>query len=262
MASFLRKIFKKPEIQREEITLEQLKQQPLPRHVAIIMDGNGRWARARALPRAAGHRAGMETLKTIVDTSIEIGIEYLSVYAFSTENWRRPREEVDALMGLLVEYVEKELNMLNNNGVRVRAIGKIEQLPVTPRLQIMKAAERTSQNSRLNLQIALNYGGRLEIVDAIHQIVKDIKNSTIADNEIDEALVSSYLYTKGIPDPDLMIRPSGEMRVSNFLLWQLAYTEFWVTNTLWPDFQARDYISAIYDYQQRERRYGGLLNNR
>jgi undecaprenyl diphosphate synthase len=258
MSSILPGWLKRSALSDENVTLEQIRKMPLPRHIAIIMDGNGRWAKARSLRRAAGHRAGMETLKRIVESSIKIGIEYLTVYAFSTENWRRPADEVQALMGLLVEYVEKELNMLNQNGVKVTAIGRIEQLPTGARLQIIKAAEQTAKNNKLKLQIAINYGGRLELVDAMQEIAKAIDNKSISVKDIDENMIANYLYTKGIPDPDLIIRPSGEMRISNFLLWQQAYAEFWVTDILWPDFQENHYLKAIHDYQRRKRRFGGL----
>jgi undecaprenyl diphosphate synthase len=222
------------------------------------MDGNGRWAQKKGLPRAAGHRAGMETLKRVVESAINIGITHLTVYAFSTENWKRPQEEIDALMNLLVEYVEKELQQLKKNGVKVKTLGSLEQLPAGARRQIEKAIAETNNNSKLNLQIALNYGGRKEIVDAVRILCQDVKEGKVEPENINEAMFSNYLYTAGMPDPDLIIRPSGEMRLSNFLLWQSAYAEYWTTPVLWPDFSERDLFQAIRDYQGRQRRYGGL----
>lgn len=235
-----------------------LTEQPLPRHIAIIMDGNGRWAKKRGLPRVAGHRAGTETLKEIVEESINLGIPYLTVYAFSTENWKRPREEVNALMGLLVEYIDKELDLLHENGVKIRMLGRSDQLPPEALQSIKKAIAATAENNRLNLQIALNYGGRREIIEAVNAIFEEYRAGKIKTKELTEEMFSNYLYTAGLPDPDLVIRPSGELRLSNFLLWQSAYSEFWVTNVLWPDFNVTEYHRAIRDYQQRHRRYGGL----
>lgn len=242
----------------ENIDLAELKKGLLPRHIAIIMDGNGRWAKKRRLPRATGHRAGMETLKKTVQNCIDIGIPYLTLYAFSTENWKRPKDEVDSLMGLLVEYIDKELLSLHNNGVRVKAIGRITELPEDAQKSIKKAEERTLENKRLFLQIAINYGGRREILDGIKNILNDYKNGILKEEEITEELFSGYLYTRGIPDPDLLIRPSGEMRISNFLIWQGAYAEFLATNVLWPDFDQNDFYKAIFAYQKRQRRFGGL----
>lgn len=222
------------------------------------MDGNGRWAKKRGLPRTIGHRAGVESLKKIVEACGEIGIKYLTVYAFSTENWKRPKEEVDTLMNLLVEYIEKELDTLDKNGVCIKPIGNLLELPENAKHQIYKAIEKTKNNHKLYLQIALNYGGRRELVHAIQGIVRDVSDGKLNRELIDEQVVSQYLYTAGIPDPDLIIRPSGEMRVSNFLLWQLAYAELWVTNVLWPDFRSEHLLQAIFEYQQRQRRFGAL----
>ncbi|MFZ7104628.1 MAG: isoprenyl transferase [Peptococcaceae bacterium] len=231
---------------------------PLPKHIAIIMDGNGRWATKRGLPRAAGHRAGVESLKKVVEFCLELQIPHLTVYAFSTENWKRPKEEVNTLMNLIVDYIQKELADLNKNGVCVNPIGNIEDLPQHTLQHIKNAAQATVNNTGLILNVALNYGGRAEITRAVRLISQEIIQGKHTVAEIDEALFASFLYTKSQPDPDLMIRPSGEMRISNFLLWQLAYTEFWVTNVLWPDFKPQHLINAIYDFQNRDRRFGGI----
>ncbi len=230
----------------------------IPCHIAIIMDGNGRWARRRGLPRTAGHRAGLEALRRVVRACAELGVQYLTLYAFSTENWQRPRAEVGALMDLLVEAVDKYLDELAANGVRVRAIGDLEGLPPEARASVTRAVERTAGNAGLNLVLAINYGGRREIVRAVRAVARDVREGRVTPEEIDEERFARYLDTAGIPDPDLLIRPSGEMRLSNFLLWQSAYTEIWVTPVLWPDFGRRELLEAIGDYQRRERRFGGL----
>ena len=258
MSLYFKNLFKKKEPDNPEIDPASLLRLPLPRHIAIIMDGNGRWAQKRALPRASGHRAGVEALKRVVDGCLKIGISYITVYAFSTENWKRPRDEVDALMKLLVEYVEKELATLQKNGVRVRVLGNITGLPQDAQKQIGKALAETQYNDKLSLQIALNYGGRMELAEAVRAICEDVKKGKIKPQDVSEEMISARLFTAGIPDPDLLIRTSGEMRISNFLLWQSAYTEYWVTPTLWPDFTAADLYRAINDYQRRARRYGGL----
>lgn len=257
MSLYFKNLFKK----RSPLPAE-INSQAIPRHVAIIMDGNGRWAQKKGLPRAAGHRAGMETLKRVVESAIRIGITHLTVYAFSTENWKRPPDEINALMNLLVEYVDKELLQLKQNGVRVKAIGNLEQLPERARSQIEKAAAETNGNSRLNLLIALNYGGRREIVEAARTLCLAAKEGKLEPGEIDEEKFAGCLYTAGVPDPDLIIRTSGEMRLSNFLLWQSAYAEYWATPVLWPDFSETDLWHAIRDYQGRQRRYGGLQAGR
>ena len=238
--------------------LQQIDRQKLPRHVAIIMDGNGRWAKRRGLPRGVGHRAGVESLREAVKACVEIGIEVLTVYAFSTENWKRPVEEVNILMDLLVEYLRKELDQLHREGVQVRAIGKTEDLPELPRQELVRAQELTKNNRRLILNVALNYGGRLEITEAARRIARQVLAGRLQIEEINEQVISDNLYTAGLPDPDLLIRPSGEMRVSNYLLWQLAYAEFVMTEVLWPDFRRRHLYEAIIAFQQRDRRYGGL----
>jgi len=237
---------------------ETVKTGHIPRHVAIIMDGNGRWARQRGLPRTAGHRAGAEALREVVKTAAQLGIEILTLYAFSTENWKRPRAEVEALMGLLVEYLGKELDRLVKEGVRIQVIGHPEELPPQVRSELERALEATRSNDGLLVNLALNYGGRREIADAIRAIVKKALEGNLRLEDIDEGLVQSHLYTAGLPDPDLLIRPSGEMRVSNFLLWQIAYTEFWVTDVLWPDFRPYHLLEAVRAYQARDRRFGGL----
>lgn len=255
MVSLLGGFFKK---EPRNIHKDEIKKLPLPNHIAIIMDGNGRWAKRRALPRAAGHRAGAETLRTVVETCIDLGISYLTIYAFSTENWKRPREEVDALMELLVEYIEKELNVLKKNGVKIKTIGDLSELPPKAVVKIKKAEQETAVNKQLCLQVALNYGGRKEIVDAVKVIACEAAAGRLQTEKIDEEIMAEYLYTAGVPDPDLLIRTAGEIRLSNFLLWQAAYAEFWFTSTFWPDFTAQHLYQAIYDYQHRQRRFGGL----
>lgn len=230
----------------------------LPEHIAIIMDGNGRWARRRGLPRAFGHRMGVESLRDIVKICSELKIKVLTVYAFSTENWKRPREEVSILMDLLVEYLNKEITELCRNGVRVNPIGRLAELPPPARDALRMAMERSSGNSGLVLNLALNYGGRNEIVEAVRAIVSDVEKGRLNAEQIDDKVISDHLYTAGQPDPDLLIRPSGDFRVSNFLLWQLAYTEFWLTPVLWPDFRRVHLLHALVDFQRRERRFGGL----
>lgn len=236
----------------------QLGQQEIPTHLAIIMDGNGRWAQKRNMPRAIGHRQGVESLREIVEASLELGIEILTVYAFSTENWKRPKQEVDVLMNLLVEYLQLEIDNLNRRGVRVRPIGEIRRLPHIVIAELEKAVQMTKNNNQLILNIALNYGGRAEIVQAFKEIGRLLETGKLKSEEITEELIADCLYTKGMPDPDLLIRPSGEYRVSNFLLWQLAYTEFWITDTLWPDFRKEHLLKAIDAYGKRDRRFGGL----
>jgi len=230
----------------------------LPRHLAIIMDGNGRWALKRGLPRVVGHRAGVETLREIVKACLEWGIEILTVYAFSTENWKRPQEEVETLMELLVEYLQKETDELNRQGVKIGAIGRLYELPEKAQRELMRARELTAKNQKLLLNLALNYGGRAELVDACCAVVRDVLRGKLKVDDIDEGVLSSYLYTAGLPDPDLLIRTAGEMRFSNFLLWQSAYTELWITPVLWPDFRREDLLAALHDYARRERRFGGL----
>ena len=242
-------------ISKEDLLLE-LDLARLPRHVAIIMDGNGRWAAARHLPRVAGHRAGADAVRRAVETSARLGLECLTLYAFSTENWKRPRFEIRALMDLLVEYLRKELRSLKENNIRFRMIGRSEELHISVLEQIRKAELSTFQNTGMRLNIALNYGGRTEIVDAVRKVAREVAAGRLQPDEVDEELISRTLYTRTLPDPDLLIRTSGEMRISNFLLWQIAYAEIHVTDTLWPDFGERDLFSALIDYQTRDRRFG------
>lgn len=228
----------------------------IPKHIGIIMDGNGRWAKERNLPRSMGHKAGVETIREIVKTCNNLGVKYLTLYAFSTENWNRPKEEVDYLMKLLVEYLRGEFEELNANNVVINSIGNIEELPKTCYDELLQAYERTKGNTGLTLNLALNYGGRKEIIDAIKKINYDIEGKKLKVEEINEEMFSKYLYTKGIPDPDLIIRPSGEMRLSNFLLYQCAYSEFWYSKIKWPDFNKEDLYRAIFEYEHRDRRFG------
>lgn len=230
----------------------------LPGHIAIIMDGNGRWARRRGMPRSAGHKEGANTLRKIVTSCYNVGIKYLTVYAFSTENWTRPKSEVDSLMNLLFEYLKNADKEIGGKNIRIRVVGNVNGLPEKVRNEIARVTHKTQKNSGLNLIFALNYGGRDEITNAVKKIARDANNGKLKIDEINEQLVSSYMYTEGIPDPDLLIRPSGERRISNFLLWQCAYTEFWYSNILWPDFREDDLLKAIQDYQKRNRRYGGI----
>lgn len=230
----------------------------LPRHIAIIMDGNGRWAKKKFMPRTMGHRAGMSALKKVVETCTEIGISVLTVYAFSTENWRRPSEEIDYLMNLLVEYLHKELDELNQNDICIKILGDHTSLPDKCQLEIQEAVAITADNTGMIFNIALNYGSRMEIIEAVKTIGEQLIAGKITTDSISEEMFSNLLYTKEVPDPDLLIRTAGEMRISNFLLWQIAYTELWVTDRMWPDFERDDLFDAIWDYQQRDRRFGGL----
>jgi len=226
----------------------------LPQHVAVIMDGNGRWAAQRHLPRVEGHRAGIDSVRDIVETSARLGIKVLTLYAFSVENWKRPATEVSTLMMLLKRYLRLELSTLLRNDIRFRVIGREDELAPDVRRELKMAAEKTSANTGMLFNIALNYGGRAEIVEAVRRAMV----SGMAAEELDEQRFTEFLYTAGQPDPDLLIRTSGEMRVSNFLLWQIAYAEIWVTDTLWPDFRKKDLLEAILAYQKRDRRYGGI----
>jgi len=231
-------------------------QKDIPQHIAIIMDGNGRWAKARGLDRAEGHRQGAETVKTIVKAAAKSGVKFLTLYAFSTENWKRPKEEVDAIMDLLVFMLERETEELNKNGVRLLTIGDISRLSDEARASLHKSIDVTAGNSVLTLVIALNYGARDEILRAVINISEDVSAGKISTAEIDEKLFGGYLYTAEIPDPDLLIRTSGEQRISNFLLWQLAYTELHFTSVTWPDFNEDEFNKALVTYSSRERRYG------
>jgi undecaprenyl diphosphate synthase len=231
----------------------------LPAHIAIIMDGNGRWARKRSLPRAAGHKAGVEAVRTTVETCTRLGIQALTLYAFSAENWKRPRTEVDTLWRLLRVYLRRELPEILGNGIRFTCIGRLDGLPPQVRQELQNTIDATAHNRGMRLNVAINYSGRAELVDAINAIVEDARlEGRLRDLHIDEDAISSRLYTADLPDPDLLIRTSGEMRISNFLLWQIAYAELYVTDTLWPDFRRADLMHAILDYQKRDRRFGGL----
>jgi len=230
---------------------------PIPTHVAIIMDGNGRWALSRGLPRLAGHRAGTQNLRNIITACVEFGIKYLTIYAFSTENWGRPREEVEGLMHILEDVIDRELAELNKEGVQLRHIGRLERLDPKLQEKVLEAIELTKNNNRLILNVAFNYGGRDEIVFAIQNIIRD----GVKPEEVNSDLVSKYLFTAGVPDPDLIIRTSGELRVSNFMIWQGAYSEWYVTSVYWPDFNKVEFRKALDTYAGRDRRYGGLSEN-
>jgi len=230
----------------------ELFSRPKPRHIGIIMDGNGRWAKARMLPRMAGHRAGTDNIRRVIDACIEFGIEFVTVYAFSTENWKRPSDEVQGLMQLLSEMLDDRIGELHEKGVRLLHIGRLEQLDALSREKIKNALELTRNNKTITLIIAWNYGGRDEVVAAVQKMLRD----QVKPDDVDEKLLSSYMFTSGIPDPDLMIRTSGEMRTSNFLLWQSAYAEWFFTDTLWPDFDRESLRQALESYASRERRFG------
>jgi undecaprenyl diphosphate synthase len=236
--------------------LPKIDPEKLPRHIAVIMDGNGRWAQQRSLPRIAGHKAGVESVRQTVETCRELGIPVLTLYAFSRENWQRPKWEVKALMGLLSQYLRSEIKELIKNDICLRAIGDLEQLPVKVRDLLARAAEQTSTGRGMVLNLALSYSGRSEILHAVCLLVEDFRRGRFEAEAIDEALFESYLYTRGLPDPDLLIRTSGEYRLSDFLIYQLAYAEIFVTKTLWPDFRKKDLMAAISEYQNRERRFG------
>lgn len=237
--------------------LERLDFARLPRHVAVIMDGNGRWAQKRHLPRIAGHRAGTQSARTAIETCARLKIEALTLYAFSVENWRRPKAEIDFLMELLREYLRREMPLIQKNDIRMRFLGRMDDLPAGVQKDVRDATEKTAGNRGMVLCIALNYGGRAEIVDAVNEILSEPRGLGPT-GKITEEQLSGRLYTEGLPDPDLLIRTSGEMRVSNFLLWQIAYAEIFVTETLWPDFNRARLLEALVEFQQRERRFGGV----
>jgi len=230
----------------------------LPRHIAIIMDGNGRWAKSRYLPRLEGHRAGVESVRSVVETAARLGLEALTVYAFSTENWKRPTDEVSGLMGLLKLYIRRELKTLQDNNIRFGVVGGLEGLPKDVQDELRRGIKETAHLSGLQFSLALNYSGRSELTDVVKRIAEAAKAGTIDPASIDEATIERHLFTAHLPEPDLLIRTSGELRVSNFLLWQIAYAEIWVTDVLWPDFRRRHLLQAIVDFQKRERRYGGI----
>ena len=238
----------------DEVLARQVNFDRLPAHIAVIMDGNGRWAAQRHLPRVEGHRAGSEAVRETVETAARLGIEVLTLYAFSVENWKRPQFEINTLMGLLKRYLRSELNMLLRNDIRFRVIGRMEQLAPDIQQELCAAIERTANNRGMLFNIALNYGGRAEIVDAVRRAIE----SGVRPEQLNESSFEKFMYTAGQPDPDLLIRTSGEMRISNFLLWQIAYSEIYVTDTFWPDFRRRHLLEAILAFQKRERRYGGI----
>jgi undecaprenyl diphosphate synthase len=230
----------------------------LPRHVAIIMDGNGRWAKARGLPRVEGHRQGAESARAIIRAAGELGIKYLTLYAFSAENWNRPKDEVDALMKYLIHYLKTETSELNKNNVRLEVIGQIWRLPENVQEHLRKSIATLSRNNGLTLVMALSYGSRIEIVEAVRRICEEVQRGKLDPADITEEVISQHLWTRNIPDPDLLIRTSGEMRVSNFLLWQISYTELVITPTLWPDFRKAQFYAALEEYARRHRRFGGV----
>jgi undecaprenyl diphosphate synthase len=244
---------------REEAEfLDKLDPKRLPQHLAIIMDGNGRWAQRRHLPRVAGHRTGVKTARVIIETCSRLHIPCLTLYAFSLENWRRPQAEVEFLMRLLREYLKRELPTMQKNNIRLMFIGRSEHLPQSVRDDMAEGVRLTSGNTGMRLILALNYGGRAELVDAFNALLDQARANGLSDFKADEQSISEHLYTAALPDPDLLVRTSGEMRVSNFLLWQIAYAEIYVTQVLWPDFSRARLLEALVDYQKRERRYGGL----
>jgi undecaprenyl diphosphate synthase len=231
----------------------------LPKHVAIIMDGNGRWAKKRVMNRVKGHEKGAGAVRQVVESCTKFGIPYLTLYAFSTENWQRPKKEVDALMGLLTRFLRNETNQLQKNGVRLTAIGELHRLPEEVRRELALSMEQTRANTRLTLCLALSYGSRSELVEMVQCIAGAVKEGRMEAADVDEYVVAQYLSTRGLPDPDLVIRTSGEMRLSNFLLWQSAYSEIFFTETLWPDFGESEFASILKDFQERERRFGKVL---
>ncbi|MET3029243.1 isoprenyl transferase [Flavobacterium sp. UW10123] len=236
--------------------IESIDHTNLPKHLAIIMDGNGRWAKQQGYLRAFGHENGTKSVKEIIKTSAKLGIEYLTLYAFSTENWNRPKLEVQALMKILINSLKKELVTLQENNIRLNAIGNLDKLPKTAQKELLDVMEKTKNNTRLTLTLALSYGSREELVNAVKSISDKVKNNIISIDTIDDSIINEHLYTQNLPDVDLLIRTSGEHRISNFLLWQIAYAELYFTNVLWPDFKDQDLYEAIISYQKRERRFG------
>ena len=237
---------------------EDLRKNALPKHLAIIMDGNGRWAKQQGLLRSIGHENGTKSVRITVEACAKLGIEALTLYAFSTENWNRPKLEVQTLMKLLISSLKKEIKTLQENNIKLNCIGNITKLPTTAQKQLLEVMEKTKTNSRMTLTLALSYGSREEIVQAVKSISDKVKNNIISTDDIDEVIINQHLYTHNLPDVDLLIRTSGETRISNFLLWQIAYAELYFTNVLWPDFREQDLYNAIADYQKRERRFGKI----
>jgi undecaprenyl diphosphate synthase len=248
-----------PGTEEREI-LDLLDLDKLPRHIAIIMDGNGRWAQARHLPRVEGHRAGIRAVREIVETVARLGIDVVTLYAFSTENWKRPRHEVLTLMGLLKEYINRELDTFRDNNLRVRPIGRLDQLDESVQRELDRAVQATAGCTGTLVQVALNYSGRQELTEVVRRAVEEARQGRLEASQIDESWIATNLATAGLPDPDLMIRSSGEQRISNFLLWQIAYTEIVFSPVLWPDFSTCELLRALHEYQNRERRYGGLTD--
>lgn len=247
------KTLKDKDLQR----LDRLKNSgDIPKHIAIIMDGNGRWAKSKGLPRVRGHQKGVETVREIVEASAQLGVNYLTLYTFSTENWKRPKDEVSTLMRLIVKSLQNETDELNKNNIKLTTIGDITSLPEIVQKELHQACEKTKNNSRMTLNLALSYSGRWELLEAVKNIIREYENGNINLDDIDEHYFSNFLTTKNLPDPDLMIRSGGEYRISNFLLWQLAYSELYVSNVYWPDFNCRYLEEAIRDFQSRERRFG------
>lgn len=262
---FYRDLYNKEIIKVKEIELQQLRREimnrgKIPRHVAIIMDGNGRWAKRRGLPRVAGHRAGINSVREVVAACGELGIEVLTLYTFSKENWQRPEEEVTALMRLLLMTIKKEVYELNKNNVKLSIIGELDDLPTVTRKSLMDSIELLKNNTGLILNLALSYSSRREIIAAVNSICQDILNQKFQPGQIDEKVFSNYLYTANFPDPDLLIRTSGELRISNFLLWQIAYAELYITDILWPDFGKYEFFKAVQAYQLRDRRFGKVTS--
>ncbi len=242
--------------QKHQLQTSELEK--LPRHVAVIMDGNGRWANQRDMMRIEGHRAGIDSVRDTVESAGEFGIEYLTLYAFSVENWSRPQSEIDMLMGLLEQFLRDELPELMKNNVRLKAIGRLTDLPENVQEQLHRTIEATRENTGLTLILALSYSGRVEMVEAFHSVLREIKLGHLDPAQVDEKVISHHLYTGYYPDPDLLIRTSGEMRLSNFLLWQMSYTELYVTPTLWPDFRREAFVEALQEYAKRQRRFGAV----
>ena len=245
----------------DDLSLADLDLERIPRHVSIIMDGNGRWATARGLDRSKGHVAGVDALREAVTTSVRLGIDVFTVYAFSTENWRRPKREVDLLMHLFATTLVKELPLFHQENVRLRFLGDLDALPERTRVVFQRGLDETADHTGMVFALAVNYGSRAEIARAARSLARDVATGTLEPDQIDEDALAGRLYTAGLPDPDLLIRTSGEMRLSNYLLWQLAYTEFYVTDTLWPDFDRWDYLRAVVAYQGRSRRFGGVVRS-
>ena len=254
----LKKIFSYKQEKNNSIETEQLNLDKLPKHIGIIMDGNGRWATGKGLIRTSGHKAGVKTLKKILKTCIKYNIPVLTVYAFSTENWKRPVTEVDFLMKLFSSFLAEQIDEMCEDNVRIHFIGRVDELPGNLPKELHAAEERTKNNTGVRFNVAVNYGGRDELITAVKNIASEVKSGNLDIDNIDDKVIDDSLYTKGLPPVDLMIRTSGDIRISNFLLWQAAYAEFWFTKTNWPDFTSEEFIQAIVDYQQRDRRFGGL----